>query len=58
MKLSFSTNRWSGFALDEFIDIAKEYKFRGIEIHDVREIQDNQKDVYHKLMEKKISIYL
>ena len=25
MKLSFSTNRWSGFALDEFIDIAKEY---------------------------------
>ncbi len=56
MNLSFSTNRWSGIELNEFIDIAKEYKFRGIEIHNVKEITDNPRDVYHKLLENKIKI--
>ena len=33
MKLSFSTNRWESCSFDEFIRIAREYKFNGIEIH-------------------------
>ncbi len=56
MNLSFSTNRWSGVELDGFIDIAKEYKFRGIEIHNVKEIKNNPTDVYHKLIENRIRI--
>ena len=34
MKLSFSTNGWK-FTFDEIIEIAKENKFQGIELHDV-----------------------
>ncbi len=56
MNLSFSTNRWNGVELNEFIDIAKEYRFRGIEIHNIKEIKDNPRDVYHRLIENKISI--
>ncbi len=40
MKLSFSTNRWNEYAFDEFIDIAAEYKFNGIEIHDIKPLLD------------------
>ena len=40
MKLSFSTNRWNNYGIDEFIDIAVEYKFNGIEIHDVKPLLD------------------
>ncbi len=56
MNLSFSTNRWNGVELNEFIDIAKEYKFSGIEIHNINEIKDNPRDVYHRLLENRISI--
>ena len=38
MKLSFSTNRWNNFSFDQFIDIAGEYRFNGIEIHDVHAV--------------------
>lgn len=55
MKLSFSTNRWNSVALDEFIDIACEYKFKGIEIHNVDEVK-NVSDLYHKLLEHSIKI--
>ena len=33
MKLSFSTNRWESYSFDDFVRIAREYKFNGIEIH-------------------------
>ena len=56
MNLSFSTNRWSGIELDGFIDIAKEYKFKGIEIHNVKEIKSSPTDIYHKLIENRIKI--
>ncbi len=56
MNLSFSTNRWNGVDLNEFIDIAKEYRFQGIEIHNIKEIKDNPRDVYHRLLENRISI--
>ena len=55
MNLSFSTNRWSGTELNEFIGIAKEYKFGGIEIHSVDEIE-NISEVYHNLIENGIKI--
>ena len=55
MKLSFSTNRWNSVALDEFIDIACEYKFKGIEIHNVDEVK-NVSDLYHKLLEHSLKI--
>ena len=35
MNLSFSTNRWESYGFDDFIRIAREYKFNGIEIHDI-----------------------
>ena len=35
MKLSFSTNRWESCSFDDFIRIAREYKFNGIEIHNI-----------------------
>ena len=57
MKLSFSTNRWNGFSLDQFIDIAVTYKFDGIEIHSIKECSDeNPSSVYHKFIEKKLKV--
>ena len=51
MKLSFSTNRWKGFSLDDFIEIAGTYRFDGIEIHSVAECADeNPSSVYHKFI--------
>lgn len=35
MKLSFSTNGWTGFSFDDYCDIAKELRFYGIELHDI-----------------------
>jgi len=52
MKLSFSTNRWKGFTLSSFFEIAKEYKFQGIEIHSVDECDNTElSSMYRKLME-------
>ena len=57
MKLSFSTNRWNGIKLAEFFEMARQYKFNGIEIHNVEEIIDeNIPSVYHKLMEYNLGI--
>ena len=57
MNLSFSTNKWRNFKIDEFIKIASEYKLNGIEIHDVDEISsDNLSDTYHLLIEYGIKI--
>ena len=57
MKLSFSTNRWKGFGLDDFIEMAPVYKFDGIEIHSVDECADeNPSSVYHKMIEKGLKV--
>ncbi len=57
MKLSFSTNKWKNFNIGEFLDIAAEYKFNGIELHSVDEIADeNLAEVYHRLIEYNIKI--
>ncbi len=57
MKLSFSTNKWSNFKISDFIKIASEYKFNGIEIHSVNEInEENLSDTYHALIEHNIKI--
>ncbi len=40
MKLSFSTNKWNDITLGEFFDLAAEYKFEGIEIHDVSKLKE------------------
>ena len=37
MKLSFSTNGWSGFTWEDFYTMAKDLGFSGIEIHDIGE---------------------
>ena len=55
MNLSFSTNRWKNVELDEFIKIAKEYKFSGIEIHDTKEIKGFS-ETYYMLIENGIKI--
>ena len=55
MNLSFSTNRWKNVELDEFIKIAKEYKFSGIEIHDTKEIKGFS-ETYYKLIENGLKI--
>ncbi len=57
MNLSFSTNRWNDISLENFIDIANEYKFQGIEIHDINEVTTEQaSEINHKLLENKIKI--
>lgn len=57
MNLSFSTNRWDSLSLNAFVNIACEYKFSGIEIHDVRNLSDSDiKSTYHKLKEKDIFV--
>lgn len=55
MNLSFSTNRWKDVELDEFIKIAGEYKFSGIEIHDTKEIKGFS-ETYYKLIENGLKI--
>ena len=61
MKLSFSTNRWNDFKISDFLDIAKEYKFNGIEIHDIKktgieESYEQLTEVYHKLLEYSLCV--
>ena len=57
MNLSFSTNRWDNISLEGFIDIAKEYKFQGIEIHDINDVTTEQaSEINHKLLENKVKI--
>ena len=57
MNLSFSTNRWNDFRIGDFFDLARQYKFGGIEIHSVDEIIDeNVSDIYHKLLEYNLTI--
>ena len=61
MKLSFSTNRWNNYDFDQFIDIAAEYRFQGIEIHDVRAVYDPTEPgkttaLYRRLLENRLLI--
>jgi len=61
MKLSFSTNYWNKNLKDNFTDIAKEYKFDGVEIHGLSDIKefiapDVISDTYHKMIEHNIKI--
>ncbi|MBQ7153243.1 MAG: AMP-binding protein, partial [Clostridia bacterium] len=57
MKLSFSTNRWEGYSLDQFIGIANTYAFDGIEIHSIQECADtNPSTVYHRFMQHSLQV--
>ena len=66
MKLSFSTKGWHGNSFEEFCDIAKELKFKGIELHNIHNPLFTDKDgAFHdytaqatvrKLYEKKLSL--
>lgn len=57
MKLSFSTNRWKNYDLNAFFEMAKEYKFNGVEIHNVDETGAIElKSMRRRLMEYGISI--
>ena len=57
MKLSFSTNRWNGTSMEEFFSMAKEYRFRGIEIHSIKECPENEcTALYHQAVSLGISI--
>ena len=62
MKLSFSTNYWqSHYTVDQFIAIASEYKFKGIEIHDVHAVTDPAEPgkataLHRRLLENRLSV--
>ena len=66
MKLSFSTKGWHNNTFDEFCDIAKDLKFRGIELHNIHNRLFTDKDgAFHdhtagatlrKLYEKKLCL--
>jgi sugar phosphate isomerase/epimerase len=61
MKLSFSTNHWNNFSFDQFIDIASQYHFQGIEIHDVDAVFDKAEPgkitaLYRRILDKKLAI--
>ncbi len=64
MKLSFSTKGWTGQSFDDFLEIAKELRFSGIELHNV--VRESAKEsafqdysaakTLRKLYEMKLSI--
>ena len=61
MKLSFSTNHWNNYDFAQFIDIADEYRFQGIEIHDAKALYDAAEPgrltaLYRRLLEKRLVI--
>ena len=57
MKLAFSTDNWKGYSVREFIKMAREYKFSGIELHSVDEIRDyDLSDLYHEMIQNNIVI--
>ncbi len=57
MKLSFSTNRWQGFEFSDFIRIARDYRFTGIEIHDIKTVGSEAfSRIYHSLVENRLSV--
>ena len=37
MKLSFSTKGWRGYGWQEYLDMAKEFGFGGVELHNIRD---------------------
>ena len=61
MKLSFSTNYWKDYSFEQFVGYAVEYKFDGIEIHDIKSLADALKPEkisgsYHKLAENGLCV--
>lgn len=57
MNLSFSTNNWNSFDINNFFEIARKYRFSGIELHGKCGITDEDLTrIYHKLIEYKLSI--
>ncbi len=57
MRLSFSTNKWNDIDIENFFDIAAEYKFNGFEIHGISRLKElDIKSAYHKIAEYKINI--
>ncbi len=57
MNLSFSTNNWNSFDINNFFEIAREYRFSAIELHGTCGIKDDELTwIYHKLIEYKLSI--
>lgn len=56
MNLSFSTNHW-GLSVVSAIDIASEYKYNAVEIHDIKEAgKESLNDIYMKLIENRLKI--
>ena len=43
MKLSFSTKGWTGYRFPEFMDIAAQLGFQGIEVYDLDGLNLNEK---------------
>ncbi len=61
MKLSFTTNFWNGYNIYEFMNIAKEYRMNGIEIHDIKKYKSSLaetelSDIYRKSVELSVKI--
>ena len=61
MKLSFSTNYWRHYTVEQFVAIATEYKFGGIELHDVHAVVDPAEPgkataLYRRLIENQLTV--
>ncbi|MBE6728823.1 MAG: AMP-dependent synthetase [Ruminococcaceae bacterium] len=66
MKFSFSTKGWHNISFDEFCDVAKDLKFQGIELHNIKNpLFTDKNGAFHehtagatirKLYEKKLSL--
>ena len=49
MKLSFSINGWKGYTWQDFVSLAEENGFKGIELHNAMESNLTEKDgPFHK----------
>lgn len=57
MKLSFSTDNWKGYSVAEFIKMAGEYRFAGIELHSIEEVSElDLTELYHTMHVERVEI--
>ena len=58
MKLSFSTDFWDKYSWNEYLAIAKEMQFSGIEIHDIEKGVFSEEEYLGVEKEFKEKIYI
>ncbi len=57
MNISFSTNKWEKYSVEDYIGFAKDYRFDGFELHDISAVPESRQNVlYRRICEEKLKI--